>query len=52
MSLLPSNSTYLERVLEAAREQGIDPEVIRGVADSARCPPLLGRPSSVMVSTT
>ena len=39
MSLLPSNSTYLERVLEAAREQGIDPEVIRGVADSARCPP-------------
>lgn len=39
MSLLPSNATYLERVLEAAREQGIDPEVIRGVADSARCPP-------------
>ena len=38
MSLLPSNSTYLERVLEAARDQG-DPEVIRGVADSARCPP-------------
>lgn len=39
MSLLPPNATYLERVLEAAREHGIEPEVIRGVADSARCPP-------------
>lgn len=38
MSLLPSNATFLERVLEAARDQDIDPDVIRGVADSARCP--------------
>lgn len=39
MSLLPSNATLLERVLEAARDFGIEPEEIRGVADSARCPP-------------
>lgn len=38
MSLLPSNSTFLERVLEAARDHDLDPDVIRGVADSARCP--------------
>lgn len=38
MSLLPSNATYLERALEAARDQGLNPDVIRGVADSARCP--------------
>ncbi|PPB14703.1 phage tail protein I [Pseudomonas aeruginosa] len=38
MSLLPSNSTFLERVLEAARDQDLDADVIRGVADSARCP--------------
>ncbi|TFW37612.1 phage tail protein I [Pseudomonas putida] len=38
MSLLPSNATYLERALEAARDQGLDPDIIRGVADSARCP--------------
>ncbi|MFR0674643.1 phage tail protein I [Enterobacterales bacterium AW_CKDN230030176-1A_HGKHYDSX7] len=39
MSLLPPNATLLERALEAACDQGIDPEIIRGVADSARCPP-------------
>ena len=39
MSLLPINATLLERSLEAASEQGIDPDIIRGVADSARCPP-------------
>lgn len=39
MSLLPPNATLLERALERASEQGIDPEIIRGVADSARCPP-------------
>ncbi|WP_445672431.1 phage tail protein I [Pseudomonas inefficax] len=39
MSLLPSNSTRLERILEAARDFGLDPEAIRGLADSARCPP-------------
>jgi len=39
MSLLPSNATVLERALEKAGDLGIDPEVIRGVADSARCPP-------------
>lgn len=39
MSLLPSNATLLERILEAARDFGIEPEEIRGVADSARCPP-------------
>ena len=38
MSLLPSNSTFLERVLEAVRDHDLDPDVIRGVADSARCP--------------
>ncbi|HGY3554938.1 TPA: phage tail protein I [Pseudomonas putida] len=38
MSLLPLNATYLERALEAARDQGLDPDIIRGVADSARCP--------------
>lgn len=38
MSLLPSNATYLERALEAARDQDLDPDIIRGVADSARCP--------------
>lgn len=38
MSLLPLNSTFLERVLEAARDHDLDPDVIRGVADSARCP--------------
>lgn len=39
MSLLPSNATVLERAMEKACDQGIDPEIIRGVADSARCPP-------------
>lgn len=39
MSLLPSNSTRLERILEAARDFGLDPEAIRGLADSTRCPP-------------
>ncbi|MCE1059117.1 phage tail protein I [Pseudomonas alloputida] len=39
MSLLPHNATLLERSLEAASEQGIDPEIIRGIADSTRCPP-------------
>ncbi|MDH0133533.1 phage tail protein I [Pseudomonas asiatica] len=39
MSLLPSNGTVLERALEKACDLGIDPDVIRGVADSARCPP-------------
>jgi phage tail P2-like protein len=39
MSLLPSNSTRLERILEAARDFGLDPEAIRGLADSGRCPP-------------
>lgn len=38
MSLLPLNSTFLERVLEAAQDHDLDPDVIRGVADSARCP--------------
>lgn len=36
--LLPSNSTPLERALATACDLGIDPEIIRGVADSARCP--------------
>ncbi|WP_462402179.1 phage tail protein I [Pseudomonas sp. Marseille-QA0332] len=39
MSLLPSNATRLERALEAACGQNSDPDIIRGVADSARCPP-------------
>lgn len=39
MSLLPHNATLLERALEAASELGVDPGGIRGVADSARCPP-------------
>lgn len=39
MSLLPHNATLLERSLEAASERGIDPEIIRGIADSTRCPP-------------
>lgn len=39
MSLLPHNATQLERALEAAAELGLDPDIIRGVADSARCPP-------------
>jgi len=39
MSLLPHNATLLERALERAGEFGIDPDIIRGVADSARCPP-------------
>ncbi|WP_445677603.1 phage tail protein I [Pseudomonas putida] len=39
MSLLPHNATLLERSLERASEQGIDPEIIRGIADSTRCPP-------------
>lgn len=39
MSLLPHNATLLERSLEAASEQGVDPEIIRGIADSTRCPP-------------
>lgn len=38
MSLLPLNATLLERSLEAACGQGVDPEIIRGIADSARCP--------------
>jgi phage tail P2-like protein len=36
--LLPLNSTPLERALATACDLGIDPEIIRGVADSARCP--------------
>ncbi|HAL68753.1 MAG TPA: phage tail protein I [Pseudomonas sp.] len=39
MSLLPNNATQLERALEAAADLGLDPDIIRGVADSARCPP-------------
>ncbi|KPM58133.1 phage tail protein [Pseudomonas putida] len=39
MSLLPHNASLLERSLERAGELGVDPEIIRGVADSARCPP-------------
>ncbi|MBZ3661982.1 phage tail protein I [Pseudomonas monteilii] len=39
MSLLPHNATPLERALEAAGDLGLDPDIIRGVADSARCPP-------------
>ncbi|WP_258911776.1 phage tail protein I [Pseudomonas putida] len=39
MSLLPHNATLLERSLERAGELGVAPEIIRGVADSARCPP-------------
>jgi phage tail P2-like protein len=39
MSLLPHNATPLERALEAACDQDVDPDIIRGVADSARCPP-------------
>lgn len=39
MSLLPHNATQLERALEAAADRGLDPDIIRGVADSARCPP-------------
>ncbi|GLO23554.1 phage tail protein I [Pseudomonas putida] len=39
MSLLPHNATLLERSLERAGELGVDSEIIRGVADSARCPP-------------
>lgn len=39
MSLLPHNATLLERSLERAGELGVDTEIIRGVADSARCPP-------------
>lgn len=38
MSLLPHNATTLERALATAADLGIDPEVIRGVADSERCP--------------
>lgn len=41
MSLLPHNATLLERSLERAGEMGLDPDIIRGVADSARCPPNL-----------
>jgi len=41
MSLLPHNATLLERSLERAGELGLDPDIIRGVADSARCPPNL-----------
>lgn len=36
--LLPLNSTPLERALATACDLGIDPSIIRGVADSARCP--------------
>jgi phage tail P2-like protein len=36
--LLPHNSTPLERALSTAGDLGVDPEIIRGVADSARCP--------------
>lgn len=39
MSLLPHNATQLERALEAAADLGLDPDIIRGVADSSRCPP-------------
>ena len=36
--LLPLNSTLMERALATAGDLGVDPEIIRGVADSARCP--------------
>ncbi len=36
--LLPLNSTPLERALATACDLGVDPEIIRGVADSTRCP--------------
>lgn len=36
--LLPHNSTPLERALATAGDLRVDPEIIRGVADSARCP--------------
>lgn len=36
--LLPHNSTPLERALATACDLGVDPEILRGVADSARCP--------------
>jgi phage tail P2-like protein len=36
--LLPHNSTPLERALATACDLGVDPEIMRGVADSARCP--------------
>lgn len=36
--LLPLNSTPLEQALATACDLGIDPEIIRGLADSARCP--------------
>lgn len=39
MSLLPHNATLLERALEVACDQNVDPDAIRGVADSARCSP-------------
>lgn len=38
MSLLPLNPTPLEQALEHACDLGIDPNIIRGIADSARCP--------------
>lgn len=38
MSLLPHNATPLEQALEAACDLGIDPTIIRSVADSQRCP--------------
>lgn len=38
MSLLPHNATPLEQALVAACDLGIDPEIIRGIADSERCP--------------
>ncbi|MFO2466216.1 phage tail protein I [Pseudomonas sp. 15FMM2] len=38
MSLLPINAVSLEQALEYACDLGIDPTIIRGIADSARCP--------------
>ncbi|MFK0086496.1 phage tail protein I [Pseudomonas sp. NPDC090755] len=38
MSLLPHNATVLEQALALACDLGIDPQIIRGVADSQRCP--------------
>lgn len=41
MSLLPLNSTRFESILAAASDFGLDPEVVRRLADSSRCPPEL-----------
>lgn len=38
MNLLPHNATALEQALAVACDLGIEPQIIRGVADSQRCP--------------